>query len=138
MILLATINNKILIIWFFIATQNPSNSLIPEVLKWNVKMASASLNENEKLHLRFVFPKSVNVANVGTGGFSNIGVIYPAPPWIIGKAIDVSIDAIYWSSPLKKSFTLTSGRLISKWKFFCKTNAKNVFNYFKWAFSANS
>jgi len=76
-------------------TQNPSNSLIPDVLKWNVKMASANLNENEKLHLRLVFPSSVSVANVGTGGFSSIGVIYPAPPCIIGKAIDVSIEAIY-------------------------------------------
>jgi len=53
---------------------NPKISLIPDVLKWNVIIISANLYVNEKLHLRLFLAKSVNVANVGIGGFSSIGV----------------------------------------------------------------
>jgi len=107
-------------------------------LKCIVKIASATLNDNEKLHLRLVFPNSVNVDNVGTGGFSSKGVIYPAPPCIIGKTDDVVISANCDKSPLKKSLTSTSGSVMLKLKFFYKTKAKNDFNSFRCAFWANS
>jgi len=78
------------ILSFLYFSQNPNNSLTPDVLKWNVIIISAILYENEKLHFKFVLAKSVNVANIGTGGFSIIGLTEPNPIYTIGNAVDVS------------------------------------------------
>jgi len=105
---------------------------MPEVLKWNVIIASASLNENEKLHFKFVLPNSDNVAKNGTGGLSIIGVIYPAPIYIIGN---VPVVSIFNTSSLafapKKSLTFISGNLTSKWKFFYNNNEINGLSYLR-------
>jgi len=130
----------VLIVFFWylqFSTQNPNNSLIPEVLKWMVMINSAILIENEKLHFKLFLPNSTKVAKVGTGGFSNIGVTCPAPIWTIGKALEVSNCESGWSYPTK-SATLTSGKVMLNLKFFYKKVATAALAGFKCNLSNHS